>query len=272
MAEDRRVFAVNIPGRVIERPEWGAPAEPGGTRRDRDKVVGLTVHHTTGDTLGNDDTVRWWYNIWRWHTGQHPSSPLTWADIGYAYGVDKYGNVLVGRGRFRQLAHARGYNTEWLGIAYLGTGRAGHVTDEGKRALLGLRAWLRGDGGMVNMRRVNRHRDIGSTSCPGPYLSQWIADGMPSPDPAPDPAPEPEPEPTPEPETDMPKYALIPDHGHHQALYEVVGDTFYHIVNPRQRALHEKLLGRKIEPVELTVDEVADAGFRILDGHTAHRT
>ena len=257
MVEDRRVFpqrpTVNIPGQVIERTEWGGPAEPGGTRRDRSLVVGWTQHHTTGDTLGNDDTVRWWYNIWRWHTGNNG-----WADIGYAYGVDKYGNVLVGRGRYRQLAHASGYNTTWLGVAYLGTGRQGHVTDEGKLALLGLRDWLRGDGGMTNMSRVNRHRDIGSTSCPGPYLSQWIAEGMPS--------PHPEPEPT---EDDMAKYARIPDHKHRHAIYELVGDTFYHVVNPAQRDIHEKLLGRKIDPVELTVDEVKDAGFRIQDGHTA---
>ena len=245
-------MTLDVVGHIYDRTDWGAPATPGGTQRDRSLVVGMTVHHTTGNTLGHDDTVRWWHNIWRWHTGNNG-----WADIGYGYGIDRFGNLFVGRGRYRQLAHARGYNTDWLGVAYLGSGIQGHVTDDAKQTFVSLRNWLREDGGMDNMSRLNGHRDIGSTSCPGDVLYRWVSDGMTLP------------EPDPEPEDDMAKYARIPDHKHRHAIYELVGDTFYHVVNPAQRDIHEKLLGRKIDPVELTVDEVKDAGFRIQDGHTA---
>ncbi len=172
----------SVVGRIYDRTDWGAPATPGGAQRDPARVVGMTVHHTTGNTLGNDDTVRWWHNIWRWHTGRNPSSPLTWSDIGYAYGIDRFGNLFVGRGRYRQLAHARGYNTTWLGVAYLGSGIQGHVTIDAKQTFVGLRNWLRDGGGMDNMSRLNGHRDIGSTACPGDHLYQWVSDGMPTPD------------------------------------------------------------------------------------------
>ena len=160
-----------VVGDVYERSDWGAPATPGGSRRDRQDVVGFTQHHTTGATLGVEDTVRWVFNIHEYHTNNNG-----WDDIGYAYLVDRFGNLFVGRGRYRSLAHARGYNSNWLGVAYLGSGIEGHVTDEGKITLHNLRKWLRGSGGMSNMNRTAGHRDLGSTSCPGSYLYRWAVE------------------------------------------------------------------------------------------------
>ena len=165
-----------IPGEVFAREDWGGTASPGGSRRDRSQVIGLTGHHTTGNTLGEDNQAQWVLNIYNYHTGT-----LGWADIGYAYLYDRYGNVYVGRGRYRQLAHATGYNTTWLGVAFLGD--SSQVwTDEAAAAFIGLRTWLRNEGGMVNMDQVNRHRDIGSTACPGSAKASWIANGLPAPD------------------------------------------------------------------------------------------
>ncbi len=165
-----------IPGKHYTRRQWGAPWLSGGARRPRREVEGMTIHHTTGDTLGNPNTVAWVLNIYRFHTGPQRG----WADIGYAYLVDRYGNVFTGRGRFRQLAHSPGYNRSRLGVAYLGTGRAGHVTPEAKRAFVGLRHWLREGGGMRNMDGLDGHRDLKLTSCPGDALYEWaVRQGMP---------------------------------------------------------------------------------------------
>lgn len=178
-------LAEMIPGRVFGRSDYGAPATPGGGRRDRSRVIGMTVHWTTGNILGEADTLRWVGNIYRYHT-----QTRGWADIGYAYLFDRYGNIYVGRGRYRSLAHATGYNTTWLGVAFLG-GHDSHVTDEALAAAAGLRAWLRREGGMTGMSRINGHRDLGSTSCPGDRLWRWARDGAPAPDLAPDPEPQP---------------------------------------------------------------------------------
>ena len=175
----------SIPGRVVTRREWGGPTTPGGARRPLTEPVGLTVHWTTGRALGVRDTVAWWKRIFDYHTGHNG-----WADVGYAYGVDRFGNVMVGRGRYRQLAHASGYNRSWVGVAYMG-GHDSDVTPEGKAAILGLWQWLRSaEGGMTNLRRRNGHRDLGATSCPGDRLHRWVHDGMPAPNLASDPQPD----------------------------------------------------------------------------------
>ena len=165
-----------IPGRVYQREDWGAPSTPGGSQRSLLDVTTFTQHHTTGNTLGVSDTVQWVRNIYAWHTGQNSNSPLNWADIGYAFLYDKFGNVFVGRGRYRTLAHATGYNRTHLGVAFLGTGDAGHVTPAAKIAGRALRHWLRTDGGLTNMTRTNGHRDIGNTSCPNDYLYTWAVE------------------------------------------------------------------------------------------------
>ena len=174
-----------IPGDVYNRSDYGAPSTPGGARRDRSRVVGMTLHWTTGNVLGEASTLAWVGNIYRYHVNTRG-----WADIGYAYLFDRYGNVYVGRGRYRALAHATGYNTTWLGCAFLG-GHNDHVTDEAKQAAAGLRRWLRNEGGMINMSRVNGHRDLGSTACPGTLLHSWVHSGMRAPE-----LPQPEPEQT----------------------------------------------------------------------------
>ena len=161
-----------IPGKVFERQDWGAPSSPGGSYRNPSDVIGLTVHHTTGATLGTDNTARWVKNIYDFHTGPQRG----WADIGYAYLIDRFGNVFVGRGRHRSLAHATGFNTSYLGVAFLGTGDE-TFTDEAAIAFIELRKWLRNNG-LTNMNRLNGHRDIGSTTCPGNYLYRWVTNGM----------------------------------------------------------------------------------------------
>lgn len=165
-----------IPGDVYNRSDYGAPSTPGGSRRDRSRVVGMTLHWTTGNVLGESSQLNWVRNIRNYHV-----NTLGWADIGYAYLFDRYGNVYVGRGRYRALAHASGYNTTWLGVAFLG-GHDSHVSDEAKQAAAGLRRWLMNEGGMTSMRSVNGHRDIGSTACPGNLLHSWVHSGMRAPE------------------------------------------------------------------------------------------
>ena len=162
-----------IVGKVYQREDWGAPSTPGGSQRPLTDVTTFTQHHTTGATLGTSDTVQWVKNIYDYHLG------LGWADIGYGYLYDRFGNVFVGRGRYRTLAHARGYNRTHFGVAFLGTGDKGHVTPAAKITGRALRHWLRTDGGLTNMRSTNGHRDVGNTSCPNDYLYHWaVRDNM----------------------------------------------------------------------------------------------
>lgn len=54
------------------------------------------------------------YDIHRWHQDKG------WAGIGYHYFIDKKGDIYEGRPHHTEGAHARGYNTESIGICFEG--------------------------------------------------------------------------------------------------------------------------------------------------------
>ena len=183
-----------VPGRVYTRSDVGMPAQPGGTRRSLDIINTWVTHWTTGDALGVRDTASWTKRIYDFHTGTRG-----WADIGYNYLVDRFGNVFVGRGRYRVGAHAQGHNTNSMGVAYLG-GHDRDITSKGKLAMLGLLEWFDDSGIAIADNRLFGHRDLGSTSCPGQRLHSWTRAGMPRPDGA-----------NPEPDDQQPDGAGKPD-------------------------------------------------------------
>lgn len=162
-----------IPGDVFSRMDVGMPKNPGGQHRELAIIDTWVTHWTTGDALGTPDTIQWVKNIYDYHTGNRG-----WADIGYNYLVDRFGNVFVGRGRFRRGAHAPGANLNGMGVAYLG-GKAADISNKGKEAMHGLWSWLTSDGGVdIPGDRRFGHRDINQTTCPGDTLYQWTRDGM----------------------------------------------------------------------------------------------
>lgn len=168
-----------IPGNFVDRENWNAPAEPGGNYRDPDLIETMTGHITTGNNLGRSDTKRWVKNIYDFHTGSRG-----WSDIGYAFLYDRYGNVFEGRGVERELAHAKGYNRNFLGVAYLGA-VSNEYTAKARAAFLGLRQALANRG--YDVERVNGHRDLSNKGCPGDPKYDWIQAGMPWPDSLPEP-------------------------------------------------------------------------------------
>jgi len=166
-----------IPGDLYARSDVGMPARPGGARRDLGSVSKWVTHWTTGDALGVKDTARWVKNIYDYHTGSNG-----WSDIGYNFLVDRFGNVFVGRGRYRVGAHAPGANEDGMGVGYLG-GHDRDITSKGKLAMLGLWEWLEEEGGVsIPESNLLGHRDLGNTTCPGDRLYDWTLAGMPRPD------------------------------------------------------------------------------------------
>jgi flagellar hook assembly protein FlgD len=115
-----------------------------------------------------------------------------WDDIGYNFLVDRYGQVFEGRfgGTERNVvgAHAQGFNTGSVGVAFLGNYNSSTLSPEARSAVVRLLAW-RLDVGHVDplqvismpsggnprfptgipvlLRPVSGHRDVGFTSCPG---------------------------------------------------------------------------------------------------------
>ena len=166
-------IAAVIPGEVITRDQWGAPAEPGGSARETGDVRRWVQHWTTGRALGRDDVTGWVANIYRFHTEDRG-----WQDIGYNLLVDRDGNVYEGRGVERIGAHAPGANEDGLGVAAL----AGHAEDVSPRMLAALaRTYKVCAETLPSLGRAIGHRDVSGTRCPGETLHAWVHRGMPDP-------------------------------------------------------------------------------------------
>ena len=150
---------------IVGRAEWGAKPAVGVTNLVPSRVALCVLHHTTG-TYAGAQTVR---NIQAFHQGP----TRKWADIAYSFLVAPDGTIYEGRGWGKQGAHAKGYNSSSVGIAFIGDGRLPVPAP----ALASI-AWLgsEADRRFGTLRRVG-HRDVGSTVCPGDALHGWWMGG-----------------------------------------------------------------------------------------------
>ncbi len=175
---------------IILRAAWGADSVPPRGAPDYAEVHMAFVHHTvTANDYGPEDSAGIVLGIARYHRDSNG-----WNDIGYAFLVDKYGQIFEGRaGGIDQAvvgAQAQGWNSVSTGIATLGDFTSIPQTPEGLDAVARLIAWklgvhavptegqvtLTSGGGTANryplgtpvtFERISGHRDGGKTSCPG---------------------------------------------------------------------------------------------------------
>ena len=100
-----------------------------------------------------------------------------WADIGYHYLVDRAGRVWSGRAVRWQGAHASGDNNRQnIGVCLLGDyvpGSQGRPPRIQVRALARLLDDLCGVYS-VDPKAILTHRELKSTTCPGPYLQAAV--------------------------------------------------------------------------------------------------
>jgi hypothetical protein len=189
----RRIALTTTPA-IIPRFSWGAD-ESVPIRRQGPvyaDVLRLAVVHHTAST--NSYTAAQSAALVRGFQAYHVKSN-GWADIGYNFLVDRYGQVFEGRygGIERNVvgAHAQGFNTGTVGVAVIGTFDSTGITPAARAALVNLLSWrldvahvdplstfnfLSGGnprfpaGAPIFMRAVAGHRDTGFTSCPGTVL------------------------------------------------------------------------------------------------------
>ena len=149
--------------KIVSRAEWKARPAKSKTRLHADRVSKFILHHTTGTYAGHE-TVK---NIQRFH-----QDTRNWADIGYNFLVSPRGTVYEGRGWEWRGAHARGHNSDSIGVAYIGDGKKG-IPDAVKTSILNLLQEAQERFGALDRLA---HRDVGSTACPGDGLYAWWQD------------------------------------------------------------------------------------------------
>ena len=147
--------------RIVSRAEWGAAPARSTTPLNPARVHLFVLHHTTGSYKG-PVSVR---NIQKFHQGPD----RRWADIGYNFLVAPDGTIFEGRGWGFAGAHARGKNSESIGVAFIGDGFK-PMPEAAQRSVL----WLLGEA----EKRFGQlsplgHRDVGSTACPGDAVYRW---------------------------------------------------------------------------------------------------
>ncbi|WP_432076353.1 N-acetylmuramoyl-L-alanine amidase [Streptomyces wuyuanensis] len=177
---------------IVTRKGWGANE----ALREKQFVYTKTVqaafvHHTaTGNRFTCQQSGSVLRSIYRYHV-----ESSGWRDIGYNFAVDKCGNIYEGRagGVAKPVlgAHTRGFNTNSMGIAVLGTYSSTTPPKAAVDAIAKLTAWKLGlfganpksttyltsgggnryaKGTKAKLNVISGHRDGFSTDCPGTRL------------------------------------------------------------------------------------------------------
>lgn len=103
----------------ITRQQWGARPQGAVSLRPISELIGVTVHYTTGQELGQPDPAAWVRSIQRYHVDS-----LGYADIAYNALIDVNGRIYAGRSNAAVGAHSSSAgnwaNHHTLGVAFLG--------------------------------------------------------------------------------------------------------------------------------------------------------
>ncbi|WP_419997360.1 FG-GAP-like repeat-containing protein [Streptomyces boninensis] len=192
-APDSPVAAPN----VISRAAWGANNNLECPPSYGTEVKAVVVHHTATTNsyscAGSAAQVR---------AIQQAHFANGWNDIGYNFLVDKCGRIFEGRGGGTTQpvvgAHDVGFNTDTVGIAYIGDTTTAKPSRAVHDAIARIAAWRLGqfgydpessvkltsgasdpgskyqEGQSVTLPRIFRHQDTFKTECPGAKLAPQI--------------------------------------------------------------------------------------------------
>ncbi|MGY0061143.1 peptidoglycan recognition protein family protein [Streptomyces sp. LZ34] len=178
--------------RIVTRAGWGADEKLREKGHRYTKTVKVAfVHHTvTGNAYACSQAPSVMRSIYRYHV-----TSMGWRDFGYNFAVDKCGHIYEGRSggvaKAVQGAHTRGFNTNSMGIAVLGTYSSKKPASKAVKAVAKLTAWKLGlfgrnpsgtthltsaggnrykKGTKAKLRVISGHRDGYNTECPGGAL------------------------------------------------------------------------------------------------------
>lgn len=182
---------------VITQAEWGASTDYNGTPEYGTEIKAAVIHHTGVDS---DNGLSCAESRARMRTIQQAHFSQGYFDMGYNFVVDRCGQILEGRSGGMDLpvigAHDAGFNTDTLGISYIGNFENATPSRAGMDAISRIIAWKFGmygidptgkvtltsrakqgysgnkipEGQSITLPRVFGHKDTNATACPGANL------------------------------------------------------------------------------------------------------
>ena len=145
-----------------------------GSLKNRTSTKRIILHHDESKSCTADD-------IHRWHLANG------WCGIGYHFFVRKDGSIYRGRPEGDVGSHAKGSNSDSIGICFEGSYMTETMPDVQINAGRELVAYLKNKYGITT---VQKHKDLCSTNCPGTnFPFDAIVNGVVVPTPAPSPTP-----------------------------------------------------------------------------------
>nr|WP_307026766.1 FG-GAP-like repeat-containing protein [Streptomyces canus] len=182
---------------IITQAEWGASTDYDGTPGYGTEIKAAVIHHTGMDS---DNTLSCADSRARLRSIQQEHFTRGYYDIGYNFVVDKCGQIFEGRSGGMDLpvtgAHDIGFNTNTVGISYIGNYESARPSKAALDAIARIVAWKFGmygidptgkvtlvsgsdagidgnkvaKGSSITLPRVFGHRDTNATACPGANL------------------------------------------------------------------------------------------------------
>ncbi|WP_437071402.1 FG-GAP-like repeat-containing protein [Streptomyces sp. enrichment culture] len=182
---------------VITQAQWGASTAYNGTPSYGEDIKAAVLHHTGVDS---DNKLSCAESRARMRTIQQGHLQQGWFDIGYNFVVDRCGQIFEGRSGGMDLpvigAHDAGFNTDTLGISYIGNFETARPSRAALDAIARVVAWKFGmygidpagkvtltskapkgysgnnvpEGQTIELPRVFGHKDTNATACPGANL------------------------------------------------------------------------------------------------------
>ncbi len=122
-----------------------------GSLKNRTSTKRIILHHAESKSCTADD-------IHRWHLANG------WCGIGYHFFVRKDGSIYRGRPEGDVGSHAKGSNSDSIGICFEGSYMTETMPDVQINAGRELVAYLKNKYGITT---VQKHKDVCSTNCPG---------------------------------------------------------------------------------------------------------
>ncbi|MBF0687200.1 MAG: N-acetylmuramoyl-L-alanine amidase, partial [Cellulomonas sp.] len=202
---DAAVLAAAAPARpaIISRAGWGADESLRGCTPDySNSMVSAAVHHTASANDYSADAVAGIIRgIYSYHTRPEAAGGRGWCDIGYNFLVDRFGRTFEGRaGGVTSTVvgvHTGGFNSRTIGVSAIGNFATTGAPDAMVEAISQLIAWkfsvhritagtnvtmVSGGGAsrfpagtVVSFPTIYAHRDAATTTCPGQYLYDRLA-------------------------------------------------------------------------------------------------
>ncbi|XP_029427105.1 peptidoglycan recognition protein 1 [Rhinatrema bivittatum] len=154
---------------IISKSQWGG-RNPTCRTALGTQLPYIIIHHTEGSACSSvSSCTTQMKSIQNYHMNSNG-----WCDIGYNFLVGGDGSIFEGRGWSSVGAHAPNYNSNSIGISFIGSFTSSAPTTAAQNAVKSLISCAVSRGTVRSAYTLKGHRNVTATDCPGNTLYNII--------------------------------------------------------------------------------------------------